>query len=93
MLVNAGGCFATQVCPGQLAVNQTAYDRLLADIPPADGIDEWITKHTAIDQYLSRQVNAGNYRAYVLNPRVATQAELTAADGHDGPLRDRYTVR
>ncbi len=80
-------------CTHALAVNHTAYDRLLAGIPPADGIGEWITKHTAIDQYLSRHVDAGYYRAYVLNPRVATQAELAVPDGHDGPLRYRYTIR
>lgn len=80
-------------CTHALAVNHTAYDRLLADVPPPDGIDEWIAEYTAIDQYLSRHVDAGYYRAYVVNPRVATQAELTAPDGHDGPLRDRYTIR
>lgn len=80
-------------CTHALAVNHTAYDRLLAGIPPADGIDEWIGEHTAIDQYLSRRVDAGDYRAYVLHPRVATQAELTAPGGLDGSLRDRYTIR
>jgi Coenzyme PQQ synthesis protein D (PqqD) len=80
-------------CTHALAVSQSAYDRLLAEIPTADGIDEWITTHRAIDQYLSKRVNACFYRAYVLNPRVATQAELTGLAGLDGPLRDRYTIR
>ena len=92
------GCLALRrarslTCTHALAVNHTAYDRLLADIPPTASIDEWIGEHTAIDQYLSRRVDAGSYRAYVLHPRVATQAELTAPGGLDGPLRNRYTIR
>lgn len=55
-------------CLHAVAVNHTAYDRFLADIPAADGIREWITTHVAIDQFLAKQVNAGRYRAYVLNP-------------------------
>ena len=80
-------------CTHALAVNHPAYDRLLADIPEADGIEEWLAAYSGIDQYLCRQVNNGYYRAYVLNPRVATQVELTSADGLDAPLRDRYTIR
>src|SRR5579862_7834027 len=75
-------------CTHALAVNHTAYDRLLSAIPEADGIEEWLTAHAAIDQYLAHQVNAGYYQAYVLNPRVATQIELTAPGGLDGDLRD-----
>jgi Coenzyme PQQ synthesis protein D (PqqD) len=78
-------------CTHALAVNSTAYDRLLAGIPAGDGIEEWITRHVAIDQYLAGQVDAGHYRAYLLNPRVATQDELTYYA--DAPLRDRYTIR
>jgi glycosyl transferase family 25 len=97
-LVDVPGCLALHLarsltCTHALAVNHTAYDRLLADIPAAESIDEWIGEHTAIDQFLSRRVDAGSYRAYVLNPRVATQAELTDPGGLDGPLRDRYTIR
>jgi Coenzyme PQQ synthesis protein D (PqqD) len=80
-------------CTHAVAVNHTAYDRLLAGIPEADGIEEWITAHAAVDQYLAWQVNAGHYHAYILNPRVATQIELTAPGGLDGELRDRYTIR
>ena len=80
-------------CTHALAVSATAYDRLLADIPEADGIAGWITAYQAIDQYLARSVNAGFYRAYVVNPRVATQHELTFSADLDGPLRDRYTIR
>jgi GR25 family glycosyltransferase involved in LPS biosynthesis len=80
-------------CTHALAVNHTAYDRLLADIAAADGIEEWMTAHTAIDQFLAKQVTAGRYRAYVLNPRVATQIELAGPGGLDGALRDRYTIR
>ena len=97
-LADVPGCLALHqarslTCTHALAVNHTAFDRLLADVPRADGIDEWISEHTAIDQYLSRRVDAGGYRAYVTNPRVATQAELTAPGGLDGTLRGRYTIR
>jgi Coenzyme PQQ synthesis protein D (PqqD) len=80
-------------CTHALAVNHTAYDRLLADIPAAGGIEEWISVYTAVDQFLAQRVNAGCYRAYVLNPRVTTQAELTGHGGFDEPLADRYTIR
>jgi Coenzyme PQQ synthesis protein D (PqqD) len=80
-------------CTHALAVNHSAYERILADVPEADGIDEWLTTYPAIDQYLYQQVNAGYYRAYVLNPRVATQVELTVYGVLDAPLRDRYTIR
>jgi len=81
-------------CTHALAVHHSAYDRLLAGIPAtADGIGEWLSSYAAIDQYLSDQVNNGHYRAYVLNPRVATQPELTSEGGLDGALRDRYTIR
>ena len=80
-------------CTHAVAVNHTAYDRLLSGIPEADGIEEWITAHAAIDQYLAWQIKAGYYHAYILNPRVATQIELTPSGGLDAQLRDRYTIR
>jgi hypothetical protein len=83
----------SMTCTHALAVSHRAYDRLLADIPAADGIDEWVAAHLAIDQFLAQRVRDGHYRAYVLDPRVATQAELTAGPELDGPLRDRYTIR
>jgi len=84
----------SMTCTHALAVNHPAYERLLAGIPAtADDIDEWLSTYAAIDQYLSHQVNNGYYRAYVLNPRVATQLELMPDDGFDGALRDRYTIR
>ncbi|MGH3224497.1 MAG: PqqD family peptide modification chaperone [Streptosporangiaceae bacterium] len=80
-------------CTHAVAVNHTAYDRLLRSIPESDGIEEWVTAHVAIDQYLAYQVNAGCYHAYILNPRVATQIELTLPGGLDAQLLDRYTIR
>ena len=80
-------------CTHAVAINHTAYDRLLTDIPEADGIREWITKYAAIDQYLAQRVDTGYYRAYVLNPRVATQIEHTNPGALDAALRDRYTIR
>jgi hypothetical protein len=83
----------SMTCLQAVAINHTAYDRLLADIPEADGIREWITTWAAIDQYLPHQVREGNLRAYVLNPRVATQIEHTNPGALDAALRDRYTIR
>lgn len=80
-------------CTHAVAVNHTAYDRLLSEIPEADGIDEWITAYAAVDQYLAQRVNAGYYRAWMVHPRVATQIELTPPTGLDGLLRERYTIR
>lgn len=48
--------------------------------------------YPAIDQYLAPRVNARYYRAYVLNPRVATQPELTFCAELDAPLRDLYMI-
>jgi Coenzyme PQQ synthesis protein D (PqqD) len=80
-------------CSHAMAVSRTAYDRLVADIPQADGIEGWIAEYRGWDQYLAQRVNAGYYRAYVLHPRVATQLELTGLAGPDAPLGDRYTIR
>ena len=96
--VRIPGCTVLQsprglTCTHAMAVSRAAYDRLLADIPEGGDMEDWIALYMGWDQYLARQVNAGHYRAYVLHPRVATQLELTAPDGLDGPLRDRYTIR
>jgi hypothetical protein len=80
-------------CTHALAVNETAYERLLAEIPEAHDIEGWIAGYAGVDQYLSQRVDAGHYRAYVLHPRVATQIELTGVANLDAPLRDRYTIR
>ena len=80
-------------CTHALAVNHSTYDRLLADVPETEGIEEWIAAYSAIDQYLAKRVNDGYYRAYLLNPRVATQDELTHHAELDASLRDRYTIR
>jgi hypothetical protein len=80
-------------CTHALAVSEAAYARLLAEIPEIDGIDEWLATYPAIDQYLAQRVNSGFYRAYVVNPRVATQPELTSSADFDGALRDRYKIR
>lgn len=43
-------------CTHALAVNHTAYERLLADIPEADGIEEWLTAYPAIDHPLTTTI-------------------------------------
>jgi hypothetical protein len=80
-------------CKHALAINRSAYERVLTDIPPGGAeFDDWLAKHIASDQYLARQITQGAYRALIVEPRVASQPHLTASR-FDGALHDRYTIR
>ena len=75
------------------AVHRRAYERILADVPAGGASfearrDEWI----AIDQYFSRQIDAGVFRAFITNPRVATQAALLNYANADSALAERYVI-
>jgi hypothetical protein len=81
-------------CKHALALNRSAYERILTDIPPGGAeFDDWLAEHTASDQYLARQITQGAYRTLIVEPRVASQPHLIAAACFDGALRDRYTIR
>lgn len=81
-------------CKHALAVNRRAYERILTEIPPGGAeFDDWLTQHTASDQYLAHQITQGVYSALIVEPRVASQPHLITADCYDGTLRDRYTIR
>jgi hypothetical protein len=80
-------------CTHAIAVHARAYDRLLAEIPTAaDELERWLEEHLAIDQYLSRRIRDGTYRAVITSPRVASQPNLLHFDDGDGALAARYVI-
>ena len=81
-------------CTHAVAVHHTAYERILEEVPP-DGaeFDDWLAEYIAIDEYLPRRVADGTYRAFVLDPRIATQPDLIAKGYLDAAHEDRYTIR
>jgi hypothetical protein len=80
-------------CTHAVAVHRRAYDRILADIP-ADGeeFDNWFREQLACDQYLSRSIKDGTFRAVITSPRVATQPALLNYDDADRELAERYVI-
>jgi len=81
-------------CTHAVAVHRNAYERILKEVPP-EGLefDDWLAEYIAIDEYLPRRVADGTYRAFVLNPRIATQPDLIAKGYLDAATEDRYTIR
>jgi hypothetical protein len=80
-------------CTHAVAVHARAYSRLVAEIPTdARELDFWLGDYLAIDQYLSRRIADGTYRALITSPRVASQANLLEHDDADGVLGARYVI-
>jgi len=81
-------------CTHAVAVHHTAYECILEEVPP-DGaeFDDWLDEYIAIDEYLPRRVADGTYRAFVVDPRIATQPDLIAKGYLDAAHEDRYTIR
>jgi hypothetical protein len=81
-------------CTHAIAINHTAYDRFINELPPEDDavLDEWMRQYHAVDQYLPRRVKEGAYQALITWPRVATQPALTQYENADLEWRDRYTI-
>ncbi|MGO9959100.1 MAG: glycosyltransferase [Solirubrobacteraceae bacterium] len=80
-------------CTHAVAVHRRAYDRILADIPATEQeLERWLDEWLACDQYLSRQIGDGTFRAVITSPRVATQPSLLSDELGDGRLADRYVV-
>jgi hypothetical protein len=78
-------------CTHAVAVHRRAYERILADMPTdSDGLDRWLEEWLAIDQYLSRRIADGTYRAVITAPRVASQPNLLMYDDADRALAARY---
>ena len=81
-------------CTHAVAVNRTAYERILKEVPPeGTEFDDWLAEYIAIDEYLPRRIADGTYRAYVLEPRIVSQPDLIVKGYLDAALEDRYTIR
>ncbi len=80
-------------CTHAVAFHRRAYDRLLAEIPAQeDEVERWLEGVFAIDQYLSRRIADGTYRAVITSPRVASQPNLLEFPDGDGELGARYLI-
>lgn len=80
-------------CTHAVAFHARAYARLLADIPAAEhDLDRFLRDDIAIDQYLSRRIRDGTYRALITSPRVASQPNLLDFDDGDAALAARYVI-
>jgi hypothetical protein len=68
-------------CTHCVAVSETAFDRILTDIPTESGeqLDRWLAEHAGTDQYLNALGDRGTFEALVVWPRVATQPILREA--------------
>lgn len=77
-----------------VAVNHTAYDRFLDEVPPEEGpaFDAFMEEYVAVDQYLPRRIGEGAYTAVVTSPRVASQPFLMQGADADLGLRERYII-
>jgi hypothetical protein len=80
-------------CTHAVAVHRSAYSRLQAEIPTAaHELDQWLRDEFAVDQYLSRRIADGTYRAVITSPRVASQPNLLDHDDGDRALAARYVI-
>jgi hypothetical protein len=80
-------------CSHAVAVHRRAYDRILTDIPAGrDEFDQWLTEYLACDQYLSRRIADGTFKAVITSPRVASQPFLLQYGEADGELAGRYVI-
>jgi hypothetical protein len=80
-------------CTHAVAVHRRAYERILSDIPTApEEFDRWLTEQLACDQYLSRRIADGTFRAVITSPRIASQPPLLLGQDADGELADRYVI-
>jgi hypothetical protein len=74
-------------------VHRSAYARLQAEIPSAaPELDLWIRDELAVDQYLSRRIADGTYRAVITSPRIASQPNLLDYEDGDRALAARYVI-
>lgn len=81
-------------CTHAIAINHTAYDRLLNEVPAEEGpeFDSFLAEYAAIDQYLARKIAEGTFKAFVTLPRVASQPPLLQGADADLGLRERYII-
>jgi hypothetical protein len=85
--LGTGGAIATQA----LAVNSSAFERLLAELPAtADGaeMENFVSRHGDLEQYLQARVRGGAYRASVVNEPVIQQRQsVKPVLVENGPLQ------
>lgn len=81
-------------CTHCVAVNEPAFDRILADIPAEPGaeLEDWLAAHRGTDQYLNSLIEDGTFDALLASPRVATQPFLRESSDADEALSDRYVI-
>ena len=80
-------------CTHAVALHRRAYERILTDIPVnGEEFDRWLAEFLACDQYLSRRIADGTFRAVITSPRVASQPFLLRADDADLELAERYVI-
>ncbi len=64
-----------------IAYRQSAYDRILAEVPgDAWSMEEWLKAHHGIDQYYAFSITE---RKYLLSPVIATQAAILPLESDD----------
>jgi hypothetical protein len=81
-------------CTHCVAVNETAFDRILMDIPTESGeqLERWLAQHAGTDQYLNALIEHGTFEALIVWPRVATQPFLRNAADADAAFADEYVI-
>ena len=80
-------------CTHAVAIHRRAYDRILAEIPTdTEDFARWLDDYLACDQYLSRRIADGTFRAVIISPRIASQPALLGYEDADRALADRYVI-
>jgi hypothetical protein len=76
-----------------VAVNGTAYERILADVP-ADQADmgPFIQRYLAIDQYFSALIHSGELRAYAAIPHLVSQPPLLGSGDADLDIAAHFRI-
>jgi len=76
-----------------LAINHSAYARILAEVPDQrDAIEAFLSDHAGIDQYFARKIRAGELRAYAAIPHLASQPALLNYDNADLAIAADLTI-
>ena len=81
-------------CTHCVAVDERAFERIVADIPaePGPGLDRWLLDHHGTDQYLNSLIDDGTFEALIVWPRVATQPFLREASDADEAFSEHYLI-
>ena len=75
------------------AVHRRAFAKVLSDIPShGELFERWFEEYLAKDQFLSRRIADGTFRALITSPRVASQPPLLSYASADLALAGRYVI-